>query len=358
MQISVRLTFKGIATTILFVAMAVLFVQFGTSDIILSTAQNHTDQYYYMMEYNDGLVALNQFGLYLWELICIRLGLDYNGFKIVVAITCIYLIWKRIGKVNINYFFLLLLYFFSAYMSDLEQMRSFIGTSIVLYGTKFLQDNNRGLKGYVLYFITVLIATSFHSSMVFFIFFLLIPFIKDGRAFDLFYFVSATVCLLVFMFPGVIETMGSIVYLLTKNDRVAMWFTLSNGLSFFACLILHGMMLLMLSRLLREIHRLNRETFFSDYDKEVNLCEFAYRMMQVLSLAFPMYLMSSEFIRLFRCLFIFFFFVVIYISTTIDYERGTRDKRRLYGIALIIFVIGYMYVFKAHRIIMDYYQLL
>lgn len=99
------------------------------------------------------------------------LGYDYFGFKAFVSFICLYMVFYSIRKLSLNISLGATLFILYPFIIDITQFRNFIAYSIVVFGIPFLYERTR--KGAIKYCATVIVASLFHTSVFFYILFLL-----------------------------------------------------------------------------------------------------------------------------------------------------------------------------------------
>ncbi|MBP1043643.1 EpsG family protein [Vagococcus sp. BWB3-3] len=136
--------------------------------------------YYYLYNFTANGPILPEFGYQFLEKIFLSLGFDFPQFRIAIAFITYYLMYKGIS------FFIKkgpLSLFISSYalfslFYDSIQLRNTLGISIIIIGLRYLFEEG---KFDILKFIfTVLVATTFHTTMIFYLAFLIVKFKKTN----------------------------------------------------------------------------------------------------------------------------------------------------------------------------------
>lgn len=322
--------------------MGIVFVNYGMIDKLILNNW-YSDQHYYKLSY-EGVPVGTYFekGYVLLCSISSRLGLSYLQFKIAFFIAAAVLVYFSIGGYEISYVPVLLLYFFSSFQADLEQTRNFIAMSVVIFALRYLPEERRCLKNAILYILLIMLASTIHTSALFFVVFILVYAKGLYKYLDCLFVFILFFCLLVKIEPSILNLVGDVMYAVTNNERAKMWASFTTGLGFYACVFLHGFLLLILRQQINQFSRL--QSFSSE--RRIDFYMTMYRCLQLLSLAMPLYLLSTEFLRLFRSLFIVYYVVIAIGLDEINSATTTRDYKYIYGIEAALFVAAYVFVFN------------
>ena len=205
------------------------------------------------------------------------------------------------------------------------------------------------------YSMLVIVASLIHNSVMFFLVFLLVPFLKRSRLLNWLYPIMILISIMIkYLFQSG-KLIANIVYLLTKSTRTDLWFSFSTGLGFIACIGLHGLMLLIIYRQNVRIKKIMSHGII--YNNWIVVSS-SYAMLQIMSLSFPFYLFSVEFIRLFRGLFIYFFAITMEQSKFLDCYNGKKRKtaRRRNVWYLLVFSALFVYSFTPFNVVFSYYN--
>ena len=338
------------------IIMVVIFATYGLVDIPLFSDGQYSDQHYYKLSY-EGSITTGYFerGYYLLTVLFRKIGFNYQQFKLIMAILSVLLIARSLSGLDINYVLVLVLYFCSAFQTDLEQTRNFFAMSVVIYSLHFLFEDNRHPANSLKYCIGILLAASIHTASLFFLIFLFCRNKDVFKILDWAYVLVLFICTTLKLVPAIRIGIGQIVYMITRSERTIMWFSFNTGLGFFACALLQGLLLAIFWYQMRQL----RTVYGVEYEvKTENMVLCMYRGLQLLSFAMPLYLFSTEFLRLLRSLFIVFFVVILVGARQIDQEIKVKDYKYIYSSLLIAFVIVYIIVFRPFDITYLYYSLI
>lgn len=349
----IKIKIRRIRISSLFAILGIIFLiylfsNYG-SNYYDSIRKVHSDQLFYRLYY-EGELANSYFeiGYYFLNLFFNKLGVDYTIFKCILASASSLLIVARIKGYSINYFYLLILYTITMYFFDLEQSRTFFAISIVIYATKYLPLNTTQEK--IKYIVMVLIATSIHVSMAFY----LLVFLTKSKRFRkytkiIFCFVIGF-CVIANLIPQIMDIMGQALSVILRSERVQLWFSYRTGMGFFLCLALYIALLFLVGYAKRISYKYKN----SSNEKNVKFVEDAYSMMIVLVLSLPFYLLSTEFFRLLRELFVFQFTAIL-IAGNICQRNLTSKQEAIIpiflNVAVLIYAVVFMYLFSAYEFV-------
>lgn len=265
-----------------------------------------SDQVFYRLFY-EGEISVGYFepGYVLLNKLFNFMDLNYVQFKMVLALLSCILIFQRIRGHSINYLFLTVLYIITMYFFDLEQSRNFLAMSIVVYATKFFPLNRR--KDSFKYSIYILLASSIHLSMLFYLSVFLLKNKKIYRARKVIYVFIIMFCILANRVPSLLTGIGKILSMLLHSERIGLWFSYRTNGGFFLCLGLYLALFFWVGYLKKKV--IYKAKMYKKED--VKLIMDAHLMLEVLMLTVPLYLLSTEFFRLVRGIFVLEFAAIL-----------------------------------------------
>lgn len=117
-------------------------------------------------------------GSYGLIMLCISLGLSYQGYLAVVATITLMIFLKAIRLLTDNATWTWAVFMIYPLAFDIVQYRNFLAFAICLYGLHYLLDENVSVAGVIKYVISVLIGMQFHDSMIAYLLLVLIVFKK------------------------------------------------------------------------------------------------------------------------------------------------------------------------------------
>lgn len=149
--------------------------------ILIGGSSLNADYYSYENNYfaiGNGLNSWNfEIGFQWLNRLIFNLGFSYQQFRLIIALMGMLLIYKTIKKFTNNTAYVMALYLIYPLILDTIQIRNFLAMSIVIYGMRYIICLN---KQYLKYILTILLATSIHSTMAFYLAVLLVS-LKNNR---------------------------------------------------------------------------------------------------------------------------------------------------------------------------------
>ena len=154
---------------------------------------------------------IDSFGYKLSAYFFANMGLPFGVFLAVLFLVGSYLCFTTFREITDNYSYILMLYFGYYFLYDIQQIRNFMGVSIVIFSIRYLFRNQKSK-----FFIGICIASLFHVTMFVFLLFLAkdLPIInKHGKKF-IKYIAIFSVGMAVLNIAGVniIKTVASVFY--------------------------------------------------------------------------------------------------------------------------------------------------
>ena len=188
--------FKG--RKIKLVSLSVLFI-FILMWILFAFNTKTTDYGNYELFYqyaNNGIRYPGlEIGYYYFTRLCTILGLNFQQFLMLYSFLGLYLIISTVLKLSKHNTAMILLFFvFFPYFHLIAFPRSFFSYSLVLYGIRYLVDNNK--RSYIKFIVSVILASLFHLSSLFYLFILFIRI--DKKKFNVLIFGSLVLSFVIF----------------------------------------------------------------------------------------------------------------------------------------------------------------
>lgn len=141
--------------------------------ILFGWNSNNADYNNYIFAYENAeyLLGINFYEVgYRWLVYISKIfGLSYQQFLILVSGIGLSLMSSSIKKYSKNPTFVLALYLFSTFFTNVVQVRSFIATAIIIYAIRYLVEGSK--RGIIIYGLLTIIATTIHFSAFFYILF-------------------------------------------------------------------------------------------------------------------------------------------------------------------------------------------
>lgn len=307
-------------------------IMVGILVCIFAGTNNSTDQFAYSVLYNDHSYFPVEKGYLLLTGFFSYLGMNYSQFKISIMLVGTLFIVSRIKDLKlIDFRKVILLWMLTGYWFDIEQSRFMIAMFLVLYATKYLERKSVGNA--IKYIMFVLGAFSIHTATIAYLFLLMVylpsRFIKAIQK------ISVIMTIVFGFFLSNIAGIGHLIYSVIPNERILMWFSFKTRLGWLGpvavqvsiyLILLYGRKILKQ----RDVTYENNEKYFTFYETMWKVCSVAFIYM-------PLYVFSTEFIRLIRGLLIMYF-----IAFMIAYYFSFINQKLL----IFIFNIGFMLLFS------------
>lgn len=142
--------------------------------IIFVYGIDNADMIYYKPYYDTvstRAFKATEIGFYLIVLLANKLSLGYIGLRLITFLWGQLFLMLGLNKLCLNkHLFIVLYCLFSFYIDDI-QLRNFVASCIVFFAFSFLQDEN-DMSGCFKYILFVLLATTFHTSAIFYLSFI------------------------------------------------------------------------------------------------------------------------------------------------------------------------------------------
>lgn len=318
-------------------------------------ALNVSDFWNYNAVYNN--IAPNRlfqtgYGWYLLNNIGRNLGLNYNQYKaysIAICLAFIWLIIYMLGGKKQNIVFGL--YLFYPALIDTIQIRFFTAMTIVMIGILFLRK--RKLWSSILFVCIVLIASTVHSSMLFYLILVLYPLLC--RYINQLKYVIIVLTLIFIVFKNKLYDFVAFF----SNDRQLQYFDpsseVTSGSGFLIIIALFSIVLVYFFN--QKFYQIIiNDSLYSKNDK--NSASVIYGISLMMFLLSPLIFLSGEFFRVFRISFIFSYILIsillkrykTYSISVLNYNgKKISLSIRLIGtlIAIISFILNILYLTPA-----------
>lgn len=307
-------TVKKNSKIIICLSIIAMWVLFGWNN-------NNPDYVNYFRSYNviyfsDGLTLTGRdIGFKLLMNISSLIGLDYKGFLIITSIVGILLIHSTVKKYSTNSSFVYLLYFIYPFFLDVVQVRNFLMMAIIIYSIRFLLQDSKysNLK----YFLFNIVAVLMHSAAILY---LPLLFIKKNNKNNLLKGVvlfSFLFSIIIFLNGNEIPFIKDIMRLFIDNQYIISWFDKKTEYGFLLFWGMHFLSFFMI-RASRNLVLTNSDILDPIHIKFVNI---TYWVFVIGFIWFPFYMVSIEFTRLMRNL-----FLLNYISFTITNKALSQSR--------------------------------
>lgn len=282
----------------------------------------------YTILYNNSVInfqGVSEVTSPTWATLCgwsLERGYNYQQFKCVLYALGIVLLFFVIKQwVGDNFSLIIGLYLIYPALLDIVQIRFFIAEILCLSGLIFLIKSRKWSIALFIFF--VLLGASIHNTVIVYLVFLIIPFIKKNRKKFLAFCIGWDVFGL--LFGSLLKNkLGSLL-----SDKQALYLNNSRGLSGLVLITLAILLLIGVSfKLVQSVPIENDNKI--DFAFDGILCSLLF--IPALPLAFNLY-------RLFR---IFWFLFYILVALSIKYSKEKRVKLSIWWGALGVTVVSSM----------------
>lgn len=330
---------------LIFLSIILMWILFGWNT-------DNPDYINYLSWYNE--IQINQFidgkdlGYKLLMYISNILGLDYQAFIIIVSIIGFLLINSTIKKFSVNSNFVYLLYLFFPFFLDVVQTRNFLMMAIIIYSIRFLLDYDKySIIKYILY---NLLAISIHSSAVLYLPLILINNKNKHIFFRIILIFNFLFLIIVFLNGNQIPFVKQFVGLFTDDVQILSTFEIKTDFGFIISWGLYFLIFLIIAFSRSKVLKYQQGLELIEI-KFVNLI---YWVTIIGFLWFPFYMVSIEFTRLFRNLFLLFY--IVFTITNKALSRSRIESFVLYNFLIIGFTVFFfiyqLYIPHYNRVIL------
>lgn len=312
--------------------------------IIFAGNTDNGDRYLYLLNYNSLISPTYkgefEVGYQMLARICVQLGLTYNQFLLIVVFIGLSLISSTIKMFTPKISYVIALYFIYPFLWDVVQIRNFLAMSIIIFGMRYIINNK---KNYFKYVVCVLIATSVHTSSIFYLFILLIK-VKNTKKLFIITLIT-TVSSIVFMpkILGILSIFVSVdkieAYTQTKTSGITKSFVIFYYI-YLIILVKYSVNLIKKYNCDDEkpINHTVKYKFgkFSINRRIRNIDENSVLKLVIISMLGIYFLLQNlNFIRIYRNL-----YIIYYILFSICLSKMKKDKKYyIYFISVLCFVI-------------------
>ena len=352
----------GVSAVFLALLMAFSSVEIGSGD-----------SYYYNLEYYNSDLLINS-GETTFNFLMVlfnNLGFSFQWFRFVMFLFCFLLICfpaLKNGK-SINLF--VVLYAISIYYFLCVSLNFFIGLSVVVFATSFLNK-----KRIIIFAALVLLASTIHQSMIFSLFLLITIFRKRNKQHKYFFLsilVFAEFLFLVAMtiFTSLIPHFTNFVYQTvepffnTNSSYLREYLTVgfSRSSALYALFYLLNLLLAKLA-----MNHISQSDDYSSNQK--SFCDFSYLISLLCSFFIPFLIITPTMTRmLFLGLIFMLFIYIICFSSSSSFlcllpqkEMRTFNlktcSRHIYGAVVLIVTFLWMFFYFKHELSFDFAQFL
>lgn len=297
----------------------VIYIVLSATIIVLYGGNTYNADYLgYQRSYYSGEISFEN-GL-LKTSICYlfsKLGIPYQAYLFLFSLFSIMMIYKIISHYTNNKAIVLFLYILYPFFMDIVQIDNFASYIIVLYFVRFLEEDEK--KGIIKYLFGVMIASLIHVSSLIYLVFLFVRVHKWRR----FFACISIITISLYAYSSVLPIIVSYIPFLNRFS-VQLGYYLKYSSGYYQGMLLYGI-LIFFSILIATVKFLRGE--------KTNENIILYKLL-VISICFiPLILISSEFVRYIRNMWILFY---------IWYLNGKNDRLKwmytIFALSLGIFL--------------------
>lgn len=288
------------------------------------------DYWGYRSMYDIGDLSTFDVGFQFVGNICIRLNLHYNIFLSILIIPCYSLLFYVLYKMKTNIHLFFSMYFFFLVFYDITQIRNFIASILLTFALYMLFCERKKM-----FFLTIFIASAFHSIAFFYI---VLPFIykwQNNKKFIYFLLgYSITAPFLLKIIASNSDIIGKIIQLFSNNDEVIIYGITQINFGFLVPIFyfLFNVLLVFISR--KILIKINK---YEEYSKFVDICigTILFSMLII-----PLLTVNLTFDRVFRNFsFLYYILVGLVMNELLINEIINKKIINLYTTFLVLFSI-------------------
>ncbi len=302
---------------------------FGVMICIFSLNNSSLDQYAYSILYEDHSYFSVESGYIALITLSAKLGFNYIQFKALIMLAAFILLHSRIKNYkHINIRKVLLLWGFTSFWFDIEQSRYMIAACIVIFATKYLETWRIG--NFIKFVLLILLAFTIHTTMIVFLSLTLVY--CNKKFLNVVAVVSCIVTGLFVFMGGEIEIIGQLIYKVIPNKRILMWFSFHTHWGWLGPVSVQFFIFGTLWYWRRTLSKGRGAVGLSP--NETSFLTSVYKIFLVSFLFMPMYVVSTEFLRLIRGLLLLYFSCV-----SIYYAHANARGRSFIVLASVVFIV-------------------
>ena len=316
-----------------------LLLFIGLMILVFSGNNSTPDQISYKAVYDGYYEAYFEFGYMMITSALRTISFDYTQFKIVVAVIVVIMMKFRFRDVGSRVWSLSLVFWvLSSFWVEIEQSRFYIAMVIVLFATRYLEDKTvTNMFKYVLF---VFVAMQFHTSAAFYLLMVVI-FVPNYQKIRIFIFMTfLTVSLISLVCNNDWSFLGEILYSATKNERVLFWFGMRTNFGYIGPLFVQLIIYTLLSYN-EKVMRIYYHRIGSCEKEKISLCYTSKKISEVLFLAVPLYMISTDFIRIERGFLLLFFLSTFQCFKYMDFKQKALSCSLLIALIIVFNLICY-----------------
>ncbi|MGU9336584.1 EpsG family protein [Clostridium perfringens] len=187
------------------------------------------DYHNYLSNYNN-LEPGNDFGFFLLKNFFYTNNISYHTFLSIISAIGLFLIYKTIKKIGVNYSYIYILYFIYPFLLDVVQIRNFIIMSIFIYSIPYLLSNNNIDK--IKYCILILIASTFQLTAIIYLPIVFLPNIKKYRFSKKIFILFILIIFILSLSPSFLNLIRKTILSLSEDSRLESWMNIKSRYGF------------------------------------------------------------------------------------------------------------------------------
>ena len=317
-----------------FVFLFVLFIGYGNVGY-----QTHHDLSIYIDVYNNSDETRSmEIGYHLLMLVGRFFDLDFFTFKAVVTVLSFGLIIYSVLLYTRNFHLFLAMYAMFSLINDTERFRNFIAIAIVFYAvTNWLFIEKKHNK--IIYIFLILIASTFHTSMLFYLILLIVGNRQNVKVVNLVLMFTTVACLILFMNDNKIPFTQYIIDHVNNAKLIRYLKNSGTNFGFLMPVVLHSYKFLLVY-ITRRIVLSGRITQIPS-EKDMIFINSAYTVNKILFTVFPLAMLQLIFSRLFYG---FLIIDYVYFSIIFTYIKTDTKVKALYLTAVSLVPLMWTFV--------------
>lgn len=271
----------------------------------------NTDYIAYQNGY-ENLISLNLYthyepGYTLLSLLCLKLGLPFYGFRMVLATIYVGLTYAAVRFYTRQTAIALALLMVFPFLSFVSGARAGIASAIVVYSLRYLISDQR--KSTIKYIIGIMSATLFHYSSIFFFLFIFAKKAKfvPGKLFKSKKMLALIPCILVVSFCiNYSDITIKILSLITTREKTLQWFSFETtsgrpnlmGFTMEMIVLFSSLYVAGLAKRKLSIRTSSDQFINADLKRKTRIASLAYNISVILLLLIPFLAINSTYLRL------------------------------------------------------------
>lgn len=266
--------------------------------MVFAGNNSSVDQLNYRYVYDGAFRAYFEPGYMLLCSLMKSAGFNYLQFKLIIGGIVIFVLKYRFSTIGIRAWSLSLVFWAcSSFWMEIEQSRFYIAMVIVLFATKYLQEKTT--INVIKYIALVFVAMQFHTSMSFYLLLAVMNTRLYSRIRGFIFLVAFSAAFVSILNNNDWSFVGEILYAATKNERLLMWFNMRTNFGYIGPLLIQVVSYALLTYI-AEVLSKHFEGNEMAKKSDLSLCYMTQKVSEILFLAIPLYMISTDFVRVER----------------------------------------------------------